>query len=66
MAYMKTKFFRILVSAIKTTQACPQRAYRFVPIQDFSKTWTDEELYAKYKLSNQQIEYIEKKLNEMK
>ena len=66
MAYMKTKFLRILVSAIKITQACPQRAYRFVPIQDFSKTWTDEELYAKYKLSNQQIEYIEKKLDEMK
>lgn len=66
MAYMKTKFFRILVSAIKITQACPKKTYRFVPVQDFSKSWTDKELYAKYNLSNDQIEYIESKLNEMK
>ncbi|MCF0210176.1 MAG: Eco57I restriction-modification methylase domain-containing protein [Bacteroidales bacterium] len=65
-SYMKTKFFRILVSAIKITQACPQKAYRFVPKQDFSKPWTDEELYAKYNLSDEQIEYIESKLDEMK
>lgn len=66
MAYMKTKFFRILVSAIKITQACPKKTYRFVPVQDFSKSWTDKELYAKYNLSDDQIEYIESKLNEMK
>lgn len=65
-SYMKTKFFRILVSAIKITQACPKKVYRFVPKQDFSKPWTDKELYEMYNLSKAQIEYIEKNLNEMK
>ncbi len=65
MGYMKTKFFRILVSAIKITQACPKKAYRFVPVQDFHKSWTDEELYKMYKLNSDEIEYIENKLNTM-
>ncbi len=65
LSYMKTKFFRILVSAVKITQACPKKAYRFVPIQDYSKSWTDEELYAKYSLTVEEIDYIENKLDEM-
>ncbi len=65
MSYMKTKFFRILVSAVKITQACPKKAYRFVPMQDYSKSWTDYELYAKYCLTNEEINYIENKLDVM-
>lgn len=65
LSYMKSKFFRILVAAIKITQACPKKAYRFVPIQDFKKSWTDEELYKKYHLSQEQIDYIENKLDPM-
>lgn len=35
--------------------------YRFslVPMQDFTKTWSDEELYAKYNLTQEEIDYIE-------
>ncbi len=65
LSYMKTKFFRILVSAVKITQACPKKAYRFVPMQDYNKPWTDEELYAMYGLTNEEIDYIENKLEDM-
>ena len=33
--------------------------YLYAPLQDFSKRWTDEDLYLKYKLSKKEIEYIE-------
>ena len=57
--YIKTRFFRFLVLLIKNTQDAPKRVYSFVPMQDFSKTWTDEELYAKYNLSAEEIDFIE-------
>lgn len=31
----------------------------FVPIRDFSETWTDEKLYAKYGLMEEEIAFIE-------
>ena len=50
-SYMTTRFFRFLVSIRTSTQDMPPRAYAFVPMQDFSKTWTDKELYEKGKLT---------------
>ena len=61
-AYLKTKFFRVLVSAYKISQHTPQRAYGFVPLQDFSKPWTDEELYQIYHLTAGEIDFIEKQI----
>lgn len=63
--YYETKFFRVLVSAYKITQEAPSRVYSFVPIQDFSKKWTDEELYKKYNLSQDEIEFIESMIKPM-
>jgi site-specific DNA-methyltransferase (adenine-specific) len=63
--YIKTKFFRYLVSVKKKTQNGPRGVYAFVPIQDFNKPWTDKELYEKYKLSQEEIDYIEKHIKEM-
>ena len=57
--YLKTKFFRILVSAMKITQSAPKRVYRFVPLQDFTEEWTDEKLYKKYGLTRDEIDFIE-------
>jgi hypothetical protein len=39
--------------------------YTFVPTQDWSKPWTDEELYAKYGLSDEEIAFIEKVVRPM-
>ena len=43
-----------------------QSNFQFVPIQDWSKPWTDEELYTKYHLTPEEIEYIESMIRPMK
>lgn len=58
-SYMSTKLFRFLVLIKKNTQNAPRGVYQFVPLQNFSKPWTDEELYAKYKLTPEEIDFIE-------
>lgn len=64
-SYMKTRFFRYIVSINKKTQHTPRDVFKFVPILDFSKPWTDEELYAKYNLSPDEIAYIESMIKPM-
>ena len=64
-SYISTKFFRYLVSLKKRTQNGPRHVYQFVPVQDFSKPWTDEKLYKKYKLTQEEIAYIEKMIRPM-
>ena len=63
--YLKTKMFRVLVSACKNTQDMPSKTYRFVPMQDFSKPWTDAELYEMYQLTADEIAFIEKTIQPM-
>lgn len=63
--YIKTKFFRFLVSLLKNTQNAYKKVYQFVPMQDFSKPWTDAELYAKYKLTDDEIAFIESMIKPM-
>lgn len=63
-AYIETKFFRCLVGARKNKNMT-QSTYSFVPMQDFSKPWTDEELYAKYKLTQEEIDFIESMIKPM-
>ena len=60
--YIKTKFFRYLVSVKKKTQNGPRGVYQFVPLQDFDEEWTDLKLYEKYKLSEEEITLIEKSI----
>lgn len=63
--YIKTKFFRFLVATKTTTQSMSLPAYTFVPLQDFSKPWTDAELYAKYGLTDEEIAFIESMIKPM-
>lgn len=62
---MTTKFFRFLVLLKKNTQHATKTVYEYVPIQDFSKPWTDEELYKKYNLTDEEIEFIESMIRPM-
>ena len=64
-SYIKTKFFRFMVALLKNTQSASQRVFTHVPIQDFSKEWTDQLLYAKYELNNDEIEFIESMIRPM-
>lgn len=63
--YMMTKFFRFFVLFKKNTQNAAKNVYTFVPLQDFSKPWTDEELYAKYGLTQEEIDFIESMIRPM-
>ena len=64
-SYIKTKFFRFMVLLKKNTQDAPSRVYSFVPVQDFDEPWTDEKLYAKYGLTEEEIEFIESMIRPM-
>ncbi len=64
-SYIYTKFFRFMVSLIKNTQNISKAVYSFVPIQDLSKPWTDAELYKKYKLTKEEIDFIESMIRPM-
>ena len=63
--YIQTRFFRYLVSIKKKTQNGPRGVYQFVPLQDFSKPWTDSELYEKYNLTDEEINFIESMIRPM-
>ena len=65
MSYVGTKFFHFLVTLQKNTQDCMKKVYSFVPVQDFEKSWTDEELYKKYALTKEEIEYVEAMIRPM-
>ena len=65
-SYIKTRFFRFMMSLVKNTQNISRGSYMFVPLQDFSKPWTDEELYKKYGLTDEEIQFIESMIRPMK
>ena len=65
LSYLKTKFVRFLVGQIAVSQHITKSCFKFVPIQDFSSLWTDEELYAKYGLTDDEIAFIESMIKPM-
>lgn len=64
-SYITTMFFRFLVLLKKPSQNATKKVYTFVPIQDFSETWTDEKLYAKYGITDEEIAFIESMIRPM-
>lgn len=64
-SYIKTKFFRFLVLLKKNTQDATSKVYSFVPVQNFDELWTDEKLYAKYGLTDEEINFIESMIRPM-
>jgi len=58
--HIEPKFFRFLVSLRKISQHTKADTYIWVPQQTWDRTWTDAELYKKYKLSKDEITLIEK------
>ena len=63
--YMKTLFFRFLVSQFMYSHHITKDSYQFVPIQDFSEPWSDEKLYKKYGLTEEEIAFIESMIRPM-
>lgn len=65
MSYISTKFFRFLVLLKKNSQNAARGVYQFVPQQDFSKSWSDVELYEKYKITEDEIAFIDSMIRPM-
>lgn len=63
--YLSTKFVRFLLMQAISSINISKDKFCFVPLQDFSKSWTDEELYAKYNLTDEEIEFIESMIKPM-
>ena len=73
--YIKTKFFRSLVDIVKNTHHAARSVYRYVPLLDFTNNsdidWTknvkdiDTQLFNKFKLNKDEIEFIENNVQEM-
>ncbi|WJI28559.1 Eco57I restriction-modification methylase domain-containing protein [Thermosynechococcus sp. B3] len=64
-AYMKTRLFRFLVSQFMYSHHITKDAYAFVPILDMDTEWTDEKLYERYGLTEEEIAFIESKIRPM-
>ena len=58
--YMETKFFRALLYYGKGTMHVNKAVFGLIPIQDFTKEYTDDLLYEKYAFSADEINIIEK------
>lgn len=73
--YIKTKFARTILGALKTTQDITPGKWAHVPLQDFTASsdidWSqafrevDRQLYAKYRLDGDDILFIEGHEKEM-
>lgn len=64
-SYMTTKFFRFMVLQKKNTQHATRTVYSLVPDQIEGTKWTDKELYAKYGLTQEEIDFIESMIRPM-
>ena len=62
---MTTFFFRFMILLAKSTQHITQKNYFFVPQQNFDEKWTDEKLFEKYDISNNEIEFIKSLIRPM-
>lgn len=57
--YMTLKFPRFLLHETYSSMNITKGNFRFVPFLDYSREWTDEELYARYNCSSDEIDLIE-------
>lgn len=65
LSYYQTRFFRFMVSLRKITQHGTHSTYSWVPEQAWNRIWTDEALYEKYGITEDQQAYIESQVREM-
>lgn len=63
--YLKTKFSRILLLQAVSSINLSRDKFYFIPMQDFSKEWTDEKLYEKYGISQEEKDFIDSMIRPM-
>ncbi|NEI66551.1 Eco57I restriction-modification methylase domain-containing protein [Rhizobium leguminosarum] len=65
LSYLSCRLTRLLILLHKPSQDTTRKVYTFVPTQEWTKRWTDNELYEKYGLSVDEIAFIEKVVRPM-
>lgn len=65
LSYLFCRLTRFLILLHKPAQGTTREVYSFVPMQAWTKRWTDEDLYAKYGISASEIAFIEKVVRPM-
>ncbi len=63
--YLRTRFVRFLVSIRKIAQHNQADRFAFVPDLPMDREWTDENLYERYGLTDEEIGFIESQVNEL-
>ena len=63
--FLKTRFVRAMVAMVTATQHLSKANFRFVPLQDFTRSWTDTDLYEKYGLTEDEVSFIESMIKPM-
>jgi site-specific DNA-methyltransferase (adenine-specific) len=64
-SYMKTRFFRFLVSQFMYSHHITKESYSFVPLLDMKIAWTDSDLNKRYGLTKEEVTFIESKIRSM-
>ena len=64
-SYMKTKFFRFLLSQLMYSHSITKDTYSLIPILEMSLSWTDELLYSKFGLKKEEIALVESLIRPM-
>jgi hypothetical protein len=59
LSYLSCRLTRLLILLHKASQDTTRKVYAFVPTQDWKRRWTDDDLYAKYGISKDEIAFIE-------
>lgn len=62
---LKTQFVRFLLSMVCISQHISRDTFKFVPQLDYSVEWTDEMLYERYGLNQDEIDFIEAMMKPM-
>lgn len=65
LSYLTCRLTRLLILLHKPSQHVTRKVYTFVPTQEWTKRWTDEDLYAKYGISANEVAFIEKVVRPM-
>jgi Eco57I restriction-modification methylase len=59
LSYLSCRLTRLLILLHKPSQDTTRKVYTFVPTQDWTKNWTDDDLYKKYGITEEEIAFIE-------
>lgn len=60
LSYLSCRLTRFLIQLHKASQNTTRKVYTFVPSQEWTRQWTDADLYVRYGLSDQEIAFVEK------